>query len=248
MNLIFSQNFHLLVKVCLFLLCNTLYIFSSVTKLGATPIQSDIEKVNSFISNQDYDTAIAFSSESFQKYMDEGNTAAAYSMLIHQLDCLNAKGDQEAFLEVSNKISNDLNPAEYTETIRSNFDRRCLFFMMRDEAALEKEYLKWMDFEKNYGTDDTYVYSVLTYLSRRYPKGDERNQADIDKLVEIKDLVKSRENKMVYYNKLGKRFHMLNQTKADSFFRLSIEYVDACLLYTSPSPRDQRGSRMPSSA
>ena len=24
--------------------------------------------------------------------------------------------------------------------------------------------------------------------------------------------------------------------------------VDSCLLYTSPSPRDQRGSRMPSSA
>ena len=27
-----------------------------------------------------------------------------------------------------------------------------------------------------------------------------------------------------------------------------IELVDVCLLYTSPSPRDQRGSRMPSSA
>ena len=27
----------------------------------------------------------------------------------------------------------------------------------------------------------------------------------------------------------------------------SVEYY-ACLLYTSPSPRDQRGSRMPSSA
>ena len=26
------------------------------------------------------------------------------------------------------------------------------------------------------------------------------------------------------------------------------EYPDSCLLYTSPSPRDQRGSRMPSSA
>ena len=25
-------------------------------------------------------------------------------------------------------------------------------------------------------------------------------------------------------------------------------YADTCLLYTSPSPRDQRGSRMPSSA
>ena len=26
------------------------------------------------------------------------------------------------------------------------------------------------------------------------------------------------------------------------------EYIKICLLYTSPSPRDQRGSRMPSSA
>ena len=26
------------------------------------------------------------------------------------------------------------------------------------------------------------------------------------------------------------------------------ESIDICLLYTSPSPRDQRGSRMPSSA
>ena len=28
----------------------------------------------------------------------------------------------------------------------------------------------------------------------------------------------------------------------------SVGLVEACLLYTSPSPRDQRGSRMPSSA
>ena len=27
-----------------------------------------------------------------------------------------------------------------------------------------------------------------------------------------------------------------------------VRYVHVCLLYTSPSPRDQRGSRMPSSA
>ena len=27
-----------------------------------------------------------------------------------------------------------------------------------------------------------------------------------------------------------------------------IEHLQICLLYTSPSPRDQRGSRMPSSA
>ena len=29
---------------------------------------------------------------------------------------------------------------------------------------------------------------------------------------------------------------------------LNAEQISGCLLYTSPSPRDQRGSRMPSSA
>ena len=35
---------------------------------------------------------------------------------------------------------------------------------------------------------------------------------------------------------------------ATTDFYSSIDYSTACLLYTSPSPRDQRGSRMPSSA
>ena len=30
--------------------------------------------------------------------------------------------------------------------------------------------------------------------------------------------------------------------------RHHLDYIQSCLLYTSPSPRDQRGSRMPSSA
>ena len=36
------------------------------------------------------------------------------------------------------------------------------------------------------------------------------------------------------------------RARVGTLFRL--EGVEACLLYTSPSPRDQRGSRMPSSA
>ena len=34
----------------------------------------------------------------------------------------------------------------------------------------------------------------------------------------------------------------------DGTYRDDYEYVDGCLLYTSPSPRDKRQSRMPSSA
>ena len=34
----------------------------------------------------------------------------------------------------------------------------------------------------------------------------------------------------------------------EKFVLLCASLTDLCLLYTSPSPRDQRGSRMPSSA
>ena len=39
-----------------------------------------------------------------------------------------------------------------------------------------------------------------------------------------------------------------NRDHHRSFIQLSVEEVYACLLYTSPSPRDMRRSRMPSSA
>ena len=41
---------------------------------------------------------------------------------------------------------------------------------------------------------------------------------------------------------------ILNPTQARVFGGLSGGLAGVCLLYTSPSPRDQRGSRMPSSA
>ena len=36
--------------------------------------------------------------------------------------------------------------------------------------------------------------------------------------------------------------------QAHPVFKKGVEDLEICLLYTSPSPRDQRGSRMPSSA
>ena len=43
----------------------------------------------------------------------------------------------------------------------------------------------------------------------------------------------------------GEQIYRMTLDLAD---RIYLTQVDACLLYTSPSPRDQRGSRMPSSA
>ena len=41
---------------------------------------------------------------------------------------------------------------------------------------------------------------------------------------------------------------VISRNKINVYSRLLPIYVPTCLLYTSPSPRDQRGSRMPSSA
>ena len=40
----------------------------------------------------------------------------------------------------------------------------------------------------------------------------------------------------------------LQNTTENDLYEQSIKRLNTCLLYTSPSPRDQRGSRMPSSA
>ena len=53
-------------------------------------------------------------------------------------------------------------------------------------------------------------------------------------------------------NKLHEFENFIKQNKQDFrnliFINISKPLSENCLLYTSPSPRDQRGSRMPSSA
>ena len=63
------------------------------------------------------------------------------------------------------------------------------------------------------------------------------------------------EIKSVLEHKILKELHALNQDNVPALGSLSTEAeleelikLSDCLLYTSPSPRDQRGSRMPSSA
>ena len=48
------------------------------------------------------------------------------------------------------------------------------------------------------------------------------------------------------FSKISEIQDILNKLNVNT--KLSIEPSNICLLYTSPSPRDQRGSRMPSSA
>ena len=71
---------------------------------------------------------------------------------------------------------------------------------------------------------------------------------------ELKQLFDDRPSKEEDLRLIQKLQQMLEQREEElrkawqelKFFKL--ELINSCLLYTSPSPRDQRGSRMPSSA
>ena len=104
----------------------------------------------------------------------------------------------------------------------------------------------------------------LTYgfYGRNMPKIRISRRPNLPPLAEEAEGYISRENQV---GSLNDAVHLLSMT-AFGYFQLgelnkalplieraldvnqSIEGVKGCLLYTSPSPRDQRGSRMPSSA
>ena len=78
-------------------------------------------------------------------------------------------------------------------------------------------------------------------------------------------LIKTEEGYQMALNRLDKIFHAQKGSKEQDELEILVmliqryedekvgdfpdpDPIEACLLYTSPSPRDQRGSRMPSSA
>ena len=70
--------------------------------------------------------------------------------------------------------------------------------------------------------------------------GDELSNEDIDDIpFKVGDSVKVIDGPFKEFNGLVQEVNDRNRIKVN---------VNICLLYTSPSPRDQRGSRMPSSA
>ena len=61
----------------------------------------------------------------------------------------------------------------------------------------------------------------------------------------VKDVIKEYNQKGLTQMSSGVKFPDSPRLPTGNF---AMDYAMGCLLYTSPSPRDQRGSRMPSSA
>ena len=68
----------------------------------------------------------------------------------------------------------------------------------------------------------------------------------------VRELISSQAAEHVKYGgvvpELASRMHLSALPLLLADFRTELAQAQTCLLYTSPSPRDQRGSRMPSSA
>ena len=73
-----------------------------------------------------------------------------------------------------------------------------------------------------------------------------------DKISELEAKKRDLTNKVISNQKEISEYEQLSQKRNNIIEKLdelkNVEDDDNCLLYTSPSPRDQRGSRMPSSA
>ena len=102
--------------------------------------------------------------------------------------------------------------------------------------------------------DDALKFRVVIFtdqvLSSRVKKLSIKNILDRDTTIEIWDLerLKGLENSDSEYEEFTVDVKSLGGGIRVLPANLSEQGVSTCLLYTSPSPRDQRGSRMPSSA
>ena len=81
--------------------------------------------------------------------------------------------------------------------------------------------------------------SVVKFLSEKFADGDTMDLDSIVYLIGVQELGKG-----IQSFKKDEKVNLMHI----AICRLLEPYGYYCLLYTSPSPRDQRGSRMPSSA
>ena len=77
----------------------------------------------------------------------------------------------------------------------------------------------------------------------QFKNNTKRGNVTIQGLRSFKDTLPKNVKKII--NKKG---HIYSETLGNWRYIVGDDLFKVCLLYTSPSPRDQRGSRMPSSA
>ena len=123
----------------------------------------------------------------------------------------------------------------------SVFDNACKH-LLAEQYLFQK---RFDDFKRTLSTQDTSTYGLQLWAAHAFLSGDNQRAIEyFEKALLAKNKLTKR--KKPYLNEVLGYFYKLalliqaNQSEAS--------YFGACLLYTSPSPRDLSTSRMPSSA
>ena len=88
---------------------------------------------------------------------------------------------------------------------------------------------------------------VETYIETAEPVGSTA-VSDVTKLEVSSATIRNELAQLDQQGYLTQPHTSAGRVPTDKAYRAFVDGISDCLLYTSPSPRDQRGSRMPSSA
>ena len=89
------------------------------------------------------------------------------------------------------------------------------------------------------------------YISIQNDNGSKFLEIDVSESITAKEVLELSEVKRFYQQEIDLLRVGINGEELDGKYKahpINYRMSHGCLLYTSPSPRDQRGSRMPSSA
>ena len=94
---------------------------------------------------------------------------------------------------------------------------------------------------------------MLKYLDKSYTTYgiSQYKRMQVDECIQEKDIAANQISSLFSQNIEEEKYSNNNSTSGYIYDGYSSKWeiiIYSCLLYTSPSPRDQRGSRMPSSA
>ena len=149
--------------------------------------------------------------------------------------------------EVEKKVEEEENPFRwYSLRVISGKERK-----IKERIELEIDRSKWKEYIKHVLVPSEKVYKIRNgkkvILERNILPGYILIEADPFKFKG--DMVQTIANIPNVIHFLGKNNPIpMQQSEANRMLGKVDESSSICLLYTSPSPRDQRGSRMPSSA
>lgn len=230
MKLSISHLNHFLVKVKAFSVCFYLTLTLVNSEVSASPIQTDLVKLDEMMNHADYEEGIAFADKKFMDYLERGDSLAAYSLLVKKLICLKELDSQDEFEKLSNKILADLSPKDYPKQHRDVMWHKCKYLAHKNYDAYVEQLNAIMVFENQFGSSEKYIDAYLQLTSAEYFVGNVGFAKPLLMLKKIAELEKTKYQTFDYNRQLAMLTKYENTEKADSIYQLAYSLIDAVSL------------------